>query len=194
MSDKPRLLKIKAHLKKRQPVFMRQGAHKHKRVKKAWRAPKGLHSKMRDSRRGYLVKIQQGYHTPKDVRGTDKNGLYPTIVGNVAQLAALDPHKHSVIILGSLGARKRILIIEAANARKFAFVNAKADTVTQLKARFEKRTSEKKVREATKQAKKKSLEEKADAAAKKADEKKHDEKKSDEKKTEEHHVPKHENN
>jgi len=199
MAEKARLLKVKAHLKKRQPIFLRQGAHKHKRVKKAWRSPKGLHSKMRDSRRGYKVKLQQGYHTPKEVRGMDKHGLYPTIVASLTTLATLDPAKHSVILSGTLGARKRIIIIEAANAKKFTFLNAKADTATVLKTEFEKRAKDKKVREVDKSAKKKTLEEKADSAAKEAkdagkseSEHKHDHKHADG--TEHKHAPKKDEN
>jgi len=172
MADKARLLKVKAYLKRRQPVFLRQGAHKHKRVKKAWRSPKGLHSKMRDSRRGYKVKLQQGYHTPLEVRGMDRNGLYPTVVSVVKQLEGLDPKVHSVIVAGGLGARKRILILEAAAAKKFTLLNSAPGAAESLKAKFASRAAASKAREASKAAKQKSLEEKAESAAKDSDKKK----------------------
>ena len=163
MAEK-RLLEIKATLKKRQPVFLRQGAHKHKRVKQVWRSPKGLHSKMRDSRRGYKVKLQEGYHTPKAVRGLDKYGLRPTLVATIKELGALDPKLHSVILQGTLGARKKLQILDEAQKKKFTILNAKANTAEQLKKRFTERQQQRTERETKKQ----SLEEKAKAEEKKA--------------------------
>ena len=91
------------------------------------------------------------------------------------------------------------IIIEAANAKKFTFLNAKADTATVLKTEFEKRAKDKKVREVDKSAKKKTLEEKADSAAKEAkdagkseSEHKHDHKHADG--TEHKHAPKKDEN
>jgi large subunit ribosomal protein L32e len=161
MTDKARLLKIKATLKKRQPKFIRQDAHKHKRVKQVWRAPKGLHSKMRDSRRGYKVKLQGGYQTPKDVRGLDKHGLKPTLVATQKELAALDPKVHSVILKGTLGGRKKVALLEEADKKKFTVLNAKADAAQKLKSKFSAQSAEKKKRESERTAKHKSLEEKA---------------------------------
>jgi large subunit ribosomal protein L32e len=169
MADKSRLLKVKATLKKRQPVFQRQGSHKLKRVKRVWRAPKGLHSKMRDSRRGYHVKIQGGYQTPKAVRGLDKNGLLPTIVAGIKQLEQLDPKVHSIILQGGLGGRKKLAIIEEANKRKFTINNAKADLADKIKARLTKQHEEKKARASTKTEKQKQLEAKEKDAKTKKD-------------------------
>jgi large subunit ribosomal protein L32e len=169
--DKSRLLKVKATLKKRQPKFQRQGSHKLKRVKKVWRTPKGLHSKMRDSRRGYRVKLQGGYQTPKAVRGLDKHGLRPTIVAGVKALEALDPKVHSIILEGGLGGRKKLAILEEAGKRKFTVLNAKADASEKIKARLNKQHEEKKARESSKSEKQKAAEAKEkDAAAKKEQE------------------------
>lgn len=169
-----RLLKIKATLKKRQPKFIRQDAHKHKRVKQVWRKPKGLHSKMKDSRKGYRAKLQEGYHTPKAVRGLDKHGLKPTHVANAATLADLDPKIHSIIVLGGLGGRKKIALLEEAAKRKFTVLNATADTADKLKSRLQKQHQEKKQKEAEKAQKQKSLEEKE--KKNKAESEKHDHK------------------
>jgi large subunit ribosomal protein L32e len=176
MTDKARLLKIKARLKKRQPKFIRQDAHKHKRVKQVWRSPKGLHSKMRDSRRGYRVKIQGGYQTPQDVRGLDKHGLKPTIVATLTELSALDPKVQSVILKGTLGGRKRLAIIEAANAKKFTIINAAKDAAEQLKAKHAAQKTEKQQREAARSKKHEQLEEKAKKGKKDAKDAKSDEK------------------
>ena len=169
--EKKRLLAIKARLKKRQPVFIRQDAHKHKRVKQVWRSPKGLHSKMRDSRKGYRIKLQEGYHTPLAVRGLDKHGLRLTRVATMLELAALDAKVHSIILAGGLGGRKKLAIIEEAKKKSFIIQNAKADAVETIKARLNTQHEAKKARVSEKSSKQKSLEEKATKEAVKADEK-----------------------
>ncbi len=180
MTEKQRLLKVKANLKRRQPLFIRQDAHKHKRVKKVWRTPKGLHSKIKDSRKGYRAKLQEGYHTPKAVRGMDKHGLYPTLVATPAELAKLDPAKHSILVQRTLGGKKRIVILEEAVKRKFSLSNATDKTAGELKAKFEKSTQARKLRETAKKERSKSADEKSkkkdkkDAAEKKDDKHDHD--------------------
>jgi large subunit ribosomal protein L32e len=165
MAEKAHLLKVKATLKKRQPKFIRQDAHKHKRVKQVWRAPKGLHSKMKDSKKGYRAKLQGGYQTPKAVRGLDKHGLKPTIVATVKQLESLDPKVHSLILAGGLGGRIKLAILEKAG--KFTILNAKPDAAETIKSKLKKQHSEKKEREKTRDQKHKQLEEKAAKADKK---------------------------
>lgn len=161
MTEKLRLLKVKANLKKRQPLFIRQDAHKHSRVKQVWRAPKGLHSKIKDSKKGYRAKLQEGYHTPKAVRGMDKHGLYPTLVATTAELEKLDPAKHSVLIQRTLGGKKRVLLIEEAVKRKFSLSNATAKTAEDIKAKFKKSSEARKTRESAKKEKMKSADEKS---------------------------------
>jgi large subunit ribosomal protein L32e len=168
MTDKPKLLKVKAHLKKRQPKFFRQGSHKHKRVARVWRAPKGLHSKMKDSKKGHRAKLQGGYQTPVAVRGLDKHGLKPTIVATPTEMAKLDPKVNSIILVGGLGGRKKLVILEEAQKKKFTVLNAKADAADKIKSSLSTRKELKKAKEATKSEKKKTLEQKAkDVAAKK---------------------------
>ena len=176
MTDKARLLKVKATLKKRQPKFIRQDAHKHKRVKQVWRSPKGLHSKMKDSKKGYRAKLQGGYQTPKAVRGLDKHGLRPTLVAGVKQMEALDPKVHSIILQGGLGGRKKLAVLDEASKKKFTVLNAKADAVDKIKSRLSTQHAEKKQREADRTAKHKTLEQKAEA---KKEEAKEDAPKSD---------------
>ncbi len=173
-------MKVKAQLKKRQPKFIRQDAHKHKRVKQVWRKPKGLHSKMKDSRKGYRAKLQEGYHTPKAVRGLDKNGLRPTIVATLPELAKLDPKEHSVIISGTLGGRKRITLIEEADKKKFKINNAPADAAQKLKTRFSQQGAERKKREETRAKRHKDLEKKAETKTEEKTEEKSDEAKKEE--------------
>ena len=169
MSEKAHLLKVKATLKKRTPKFIRQDAHKHKRLGDAWRAPKGLHSKIRDSRRGYRYKLQGGYQSPAAVRGQNKDGLFPTLVANVADLAKLEPKTHGVILVAGLGGRKKIAVLEAATAKKFKVLNAKVDAAETLKSTWQKHSADKKAKLESKTEKQKALEAKAAAKAAKKD-------------------------
>lgn len=171
-NEKQRLLKVKATLKRRQPKFIRQDAHK-RSMKEGWRSPKGLHSKIGDNRKGYRKPLRGGYQTPVAVRGLDKAGLRPTNVATIAALAALDPKSHSVILNGQLGGRKKLTIIEAARAKGFAIANASEKTVTRIKEahaakakRKEARMTKAQAQEAARQASgSKKKEEKAPAKA-----------------------------
>lgn len=180
MTDKATLMKVKANLKKRQPKFIRQDAHKHKRVKQVWRKPKGLHSKMKDSRKGYRAKLQEGYHTPKAVRGLDKHGLKPTLVATMKELESLDAKTHSVILRGGLGGRKRLAIIEEAHKRKFTITNAKADAAAKIKQQIETQQKEKKERVSTRAKRHEELEKKAAHKKKDSEEKSAEERKEEE--------------
>jgi len=171
LMDKPHLLKVKAKLKARTPKFIRQDAHKHKRLAKVWRAPKGLHSKMKDSRRGYRYKLQGGYQSPAAVRGMNKHGLVPTLVTTVKQLDTMDPKVQSVIVAAGLGGRKKIIVLEAAAAKKFMVANKSPDAAEKMKSAWEAKTSQKKEHDKAKEAKKKTLEAKAEETAKKKSEK-----------------------
>ena len=145
MKDTKRLLQVKARLKKRQPRFIRQDAHK-RSMNEGWRSAKGLHSKMGDNRRGYRKPLKGGYRTPTAVRGLDRNGLRPARVETLAQLAKLDPKTHSVIIGGALGGRKRLAIIEAAQAKGFSLTNATAATAARIKESYAAKAKAKKER------------------------------------------------
>lgn len=158
MTDKARLLKIKAQLKKRQPKFIRQDAHKHKRVKQVWRRPQGLHSKMKDSKRGYRMKLKEGFRTPNAVRGLDRHGLKPTLIALARDLEKLDVKTHSVIVSGTIGDRKRLALVEAAIAKGFKLQNASQKTADAIKTSRKEQSEEKKQRASKKESRMKELE------------------------------------
>ena len=51
--EKKDLLEFRKKIKAKKPNFIRQDAHKKGEIKKKWRRPKGLQSKMRLHKRGY---------------------------------------------------------------------------------------------------------------------------------------------
>ena len=47
MAETKKLLELRKKIKGKKPNFIRQDAHKHKRLARKWRKPKGIQSKMR---------------------------------------------------------------------------------------------------------------------------------------------------
>ena len=125
MSDIKSLLKTRATIKSRKPTFRRQDAHKKNEIKSTgWRRPRGLHSKMRENRRGYRRKISIGWKSPALVRGLHPTGLLPVLVHNVEDLARIDSTTQGAIIGSSVGGRKRMAILTAAKG-KLTILNIK---------------------------------------------------------------------
>ncbi|MDD9953970.1 MAG: hypothetical protein OXR66_06555 [Candidatus Woesearchaeota archaeon] len=170
-------LEVKRTMRKKQPKFIRHDT-KHKKLAKIWRKPKGLHNKVGDNRRGYLTKMSTGWQTPRAVRGMTLAGLLPTRVVRVEELTDLDAKKHCVVV-GKVGGKRRIAIIEAASKAGLTIMNGSLDTVKELQEKFEQQTKEKKERSAEKEKKakaaaakeKESLEDKAKEEAKTAEKK-----------------------
>ena len=63
------LLQLRKRIKAKKPNFVRQDSHKQKEVKKKWRKPKGMQSKMRLKKKGYRKSVSIGYGSPKKVNG-----------------------------------------------------------------------------------------------------------------------------
>jgi large subunit ribosomal protein L32e len=103
------------------PKFLRRdctrfamfGYGKGKKAK--WRSPKGRHNKMREQIKGHPVIVSIGYGTDKKGRGTI-NQKTPILVSNLNDLKKIG--KENIIILGKVGAKKRLEILEKANEMK----------------------------------------------------------------------------
>ncbi len=110
----------------RRPKFVRQESWRYKRIKPAWRKPKGVdnHQRKQKSRgRPGLVKI--GYGGPKEGRHLHPSGYTDNLVHNVKGLDGLDPARDGVRIGHSVGTRKRKEIVGEAIGRKFRVFNAR---------------------------------------------------------------------
>lgn len=117
------LLELRKHIKGKKPDFIRQDAHKKKRLGRKWRRPKGLHSKIRLKLRGRAKKVQIGYRSPKKVRYLHKSGLQQYVVKSIKDLEALDNKKTGLVISSSLGNKKRIVILKKAKEKGFRILN-----------------------------------------------------------------------
>ena len=176
------LLAIRKTLKGKKPTFTRHDAHKKKRVGTGWRRPKGRQNKMRLHRKGYAKIRSTGYSSPVAVRGLSKQGLTQNVVANLKDFQSLDAKKDGVIISGTVGGKKKLVLIDFAEKNNFTILNLDAKVVKKsidekLEAKKAKRKEVAKRKESKKKAK-----EKADKDAKAAAEK---EKKEAEAKSEE---------
>ena len=174
------LIEEKKQLKKKTPKFLKQESHRRKRLgnKDHWRKPKGVHSKIRLSRKGKRLLVSIGYKSPVILRNADSSGRIPIIINNVLELKNMDINKNFAIISAKVGNKKKISILEEAKKLKITFANIKNidEFIKNLKDSFEKRKSEKKQRLEEKkkkeEAKKKKIEEKKKKESKKEKESK----------------------
>lgn len=174
------LLEIRKRIKAKKPKFFRQDAHKKKRLKKVWRKPKGIHSKMRLNKKGYRRSISKGYKSPKEVRGLHKSGLEAVLVSSIKSLEKIENEKQGIIISKGVGLRKKIELIKKAEEkgiRVLSMKNAKkflesAENIFK-KRKEEKDAEEKRKKEKVKKpvTKKKGREEEKTEKEKKEEEK-----------------------
>jgi large subunit ribosomal protein L32e len=129
------LLELRNALKQKKPTFLRHDAHKKQRANNgSWRRPKGRQNKMRLHRKGYARGRSTGFGSPNAVKGLSREGLTQNLVHNAKELESLDPKTDGVIFSGTLGSRKKLALIKAAQEKKFTIIglNAKRfeETVT----------------------------------------------------------------
>ena len=138
------LLEIRDKLKSKKPKFIRQLGGKLKNLSLNWRAPKGMHSKLRRKRRGKQNQPSIGYSSPRLVRGLHKTGLIPLIVSNKDQLNEVKSNM-GAIISSRVGKRKKLSILEEAKKNKITVLNIKDldKYITKLNDEFEKRVENK---------------------------------------------------
>ena len=119
-----KLLQKRREIKAKKPDFIRQDAHKKKKLKKCWRSSKGIQSKMRLNKAGYRKSIRIGYKSPAEVRGLSRNGLEPIMVSNVSQLTKITEGQGAVIS-STVGQRKRMEIAKKAEDLSIPVINIK---------------------------------------------------------------------
>ena len=101
-------------LKLKRPRFVRQESWRYVRLKPNWRRPRGKDSKMRLQIKGWPPLVKVGYRTPRAYRNLHPSGFKEVLVYRPEDLQGLDPEIHAVRIAGSVGMRKRLLIVEEA--------------------------------------------------------------------------------
>ncbi len=123
---KTREFKLAHEMRRRQPAFRHDQAHRWVRVKDSWRKVRGIDSPTRQKRRGRIAMVESGYRKPRLVRGLHPSGFVEVLVHRPADLEGLNPEIHAVRIAGTVGDRKREDIIKRAEAMMIRVLNAGA--------------------------------------------------------------------
>lgn len=88
---------------------------KKRKKKQVWRRPKGRDNKMREKRRGWPAVVSVGYKKGKSEKKNFK------IIRNLKDLAGIG--KNEIVIIGSIGKRKKIEIVKKAREMKISIQN-----------------------------------------------------------------------
>ena len=149
-------LEIRSQLKTKKPNFLRQNAHKLKKLDKVWRAPKGMHSKLRKKFRGKQKQPSIGYSSPKDVRGTHPSGLIPILINNLGELKNITKEQ-GLILSSTLGKKKRVELLTKIKEQELTVLNIKnidsylKNIETEMKKKQEEKKKKKDIKKKIKQ-------------------------------------------
>lgn len=119
------LLELRKKLNAKRPSFLHYDHQKRKEVGTRWRRPKGLHNKMRLGKWGKPATVNVGYRNPVAVRGLDQSGLTRVLVNTLSDLDGFDA-KTQGVWLGSVGVRKRAVLLDACKKKNFKVLNFKS--------------------------------------------------------------------
>ncbi len=118
-----KLVELRSEFSKRRPAFIRPESWRYDRLSREWRKPKGLDNKVRKSKKGWPRRAKVGYRGPLVSRYLHPSGHYEVIVHNDAELGSLVPGRDVARIGGTVGARKRALILRRAKELGLRVVN-----------------------------------------------------------------------
>lgn len=146
-------MELRAQIKQRKPVFMRQDTHKRKKLPLRWKKPKGIHSKIRHKFKGRGKMPGPGYKSPVKTKGLHHGGLMPIIVSQIKDLQKIDAKVEGVIISKTVGNKKKYEILKKAKDLKLQVLNINMDEhikkiedfVASKKKKPKKESKEKKV-------------------------------------------------
>jgi large subunit ribosomal protein L32e len=143
--------------------FKRYQRFKHKKLKDAWRKPRGLHNKVKDQIRGHAPKVSIGF-------GTQKINQNKIVVSTVAELDLAAKSKGAVILLSSkIGTKRKVELIKHAEKMKLTLSNVSKGFVASVEEKMKSRKEQKAEKAKQKDLKHKELEKKAEKAKPVAD-------------------------
>ena len=116
-------LKLRKRIKSKKPDFQREEGWRYKRLKRSWRRARGLDSKMRKKFSGWPKSVEIGYRGPKEARGLHPSGYEEVLVRTLDDIAKVDPKTQAIRIAHSVGAKKRVELLDRAKDRKIHILN-----------------------------------------------------------------------
>ncbi len=119
-----KLLETRRKAKAKKPEFIMQDYHKRKELKRRWRRPRGLHSKMRMRKAGHPKHVEIGYGSPRLVRHLDRKGMKRIVISNPQEVLKLNKETEAAVIKHGVGLQKKLQIIKNANQKGIRVINA----------------------------------------------------------------------
>ena len=126
--DNNRHLKLRETINKRRPKFKRENYFRLKRIQTTWRRAKGIDSKMRHKLKGKRKSPGSGYRNPKSVRGLHPIGKEIVVVSNLKDLEAINKETQVAQLAGTVGSRKRLILINVAEDQEIHILNPQIRT------------------------------------------------------------------
>lgn len=108
---------------RKKPKFLKQGISYLKRIRIRWRKPRGRDSKLRKKEKSKGRWPRAGYMAPKASRWLHPSGLKEVYVQNLSDLMKVDPKKEAIRLSGTIGEKKRKMIIENAKEKGIRILN-----------------------------------------------------------------------
>ena len=103
--------------------FKRQESWRLKRVKPAWRRPRGGTSRIRLEISGWPRKPSVGFRTKGSIRGLHPSGLEERLVKQERDFDGVDPKRHIIRLAHQLGEKKRLVFLEKARQLNVKIAN-----------------------------------------------------------------------
>lgn len=132
-TENAKLLEMRAAVAGRRPRFVRPESWRFVRLPPMWRKPKGLDNKVRKSKKGWPRRVKVGYRGPIVARNLHPSGYHEILVHNLDDLSKAVPGRDVVRIGGTVGARKRAIILNRSNELGLRVVNPRGLRVIESK-------------------------------------------------------------
>ena len=111
------------NMQRKKPRFIRQGGTYLKRLGEKWRRPKGNQSKLRMHHKSRGSLPDPGYGSPRELRYMHPSGFKEKMIFNLNDLNSVNPEKEAIRIASTIGRKKKLQIMEYANANKIKVLN-----------------------------------------------------------------------
>lgn len=119
-------LEARAAKQRKNPKFRRQEWFRYKKLggrHAPWRAPRGMHSKMRMHLKYRPSVVSVGYRTPAEARGLHPSGFEEVLVYRPVDLEGLDAKKQAARVGGTVGGKKQAAIVAKADEMGIRVLN-----------------------------------------------------------------------
>ncbi|KAF7692995.1 60S ribosomal protein L32 [Cucumispora dikerogammari] len=109
-------------------VFKRHHCDKYKRVSASWRKPRGIDNRVRRKLKGAIQMPGKRFMKDPEIKYLNPQGFREVLVANVKDLEPLKNMNtnYAAVIRHSVGARKRIEIVEKADEFQIVVMNRNA--------------------------------------------------------------------